>query len=137
VQIDNGEGKLLPGMYGVITFENVRTAPPLVIPSDALISRAQGNMVAVVRDNIVHLQAITVGRDYGAQLEVLSGLNEGDSVAINPSDVAREGAKVTPHEAPAQASGGAPSPGGQTGNNAQGQPQSSGQNSSGKKNPGR
>jgi multidrug efflux pump subunit AcrA (membrane-fusion protein) len=134
VQIDNREGKLLPGMYGVITFANVRTAPPLVIPSDALISRAQGNMVAVVRDNVVHLETITVGRDYGAQLEVLDGLNEGDLVAINPSDIAQEGAKVAPHEAPAQ-------PAGQTGVGSQGsKPQNPGsgqQGSSGKKNPGR
>jgi multidrug efflux pump subunit AcrA (membrane-fusion protein) len=126
VQIDNLEGKLLPGMYGVITFENVRTAPPLVIPADALISRAQGNMVAVVRDNVVHLQTITVGRDYGAQLEVLNGLNEGDLVAINPSDIATEGAKVAPREAPAQ-----PPPAGSQPANGAGQQSGSGKKRAG------
>ena len=126
VQIDNREGKLLPGMYGVITFENVRTAPPLVIPADALISRAQGNMVAVVRDNVVHLQTITVGRDYGAQLEVLSGLNDGDQVAINPSDIATEGAKVVPREAPAQ-----PQPAGGQPANGAGQQSGSGKKRAG------
>jgi multidrug efflux pump subunit AcrA (membrane-fusion protein) len=132
VQIDNRAGKLLPGMYGVITFQNVRTAPPLIIPSDALISRSQGTMVALVRDNTVHLQPIVVGRDYGAQLEVLGGLNDGDLVAINPSDVATEGAKVTPREAPAPGQSGASQPGG-----SQHQGQASGQPSgSGKKNPG-
>ena len=134
VQIDNREGKLLPGMYGIITFENIRAAPPLVIPSDALISRSQGTQVAVVRDNVVHLQPITVGRDYGSQLEVLAGLNEGDLVAINPSDVATEGAKVTPHEAPAP---GSSSGGGQQGSKPQGQNQGTGQQGgSGKKTPG-
>jgi multidrug efflux pump subunit AcrA (membrane-fusion protein) len=132
VQIDNREDKLLPGMYGVITFQNVRTAPPLIIPSDALIYRSQGTMVAVVRNNTVHLQPIVVGRDYGAQLEVLGGLNEGDLVAINPSDVATEGAKVTPREAPAAGQAGGSRQGG-----SQQQSQGSGQQGgSGKKNPG-
>ncbi len=132
VQIDNREGKLLPGMYGVITFENVRATPPLVIPSDALIYRSQGTMVATVQDNVVHLVSIKVGRDFGSQLEVVEGLNEGDLVAINPSDIARDGAKVTPHEltseknarpAAAAQSGGQP-------NGGQGQ-QSEGKKSSG------
>ena len=134
VQVDNRQGKLLPGMYGVITFENVRAEPPLVVPSDALINRSQGTMVALVRDNVVHLQPITAGRDYGAQLEVLSGLNEGDFVVINPSDVATEGAKVAPHEAPAP---GARPASGQQGSNPQNPNQGTGQQSgSGKKNSG-
>ncbi|ABF41553.1 secretion protein HlyD [Candidatus Koribacter versatilis Ellin345] len=132
VQIDNREGKLLPGMYGTITFESVRTMPPLVIPSDALIYRSQGTMVATVQDNIVHLVPIKVGRDFGSQLEIVEGLNEGDFVAINPSDVARDGAKVTPHELASQNNarpGAAQPPSGQQ-NNGQGQ-QGAGKKNSG------
>ncbi len=138
VQVDNHDGKLLPGMYGIITFENIRVAPPLIIPSDSLVYRSQGTMVALVHDNTVHLQPITVGRDYGAELEVLAGLNEGDLVAINPSDVATEGAKVTPREAPAPG-GSQPTaqPQGQQGDNTSKQNKGSGQKGgSGKKNPG-
>jgi multidrug efflux pump subunit AcrA (membrane-fusion protein) len=44
----------------------------------------------------VHLQKIEVGRDYGDRLEVISGLQEGDTIIPNPGDVAREGLKVDP-----------------------------------------
>ncbi|HEV2991611.1 MAG TPA: efflux RND transporter periplasmic adaptor subunit [Candidatus Angelobacter sp.] len=94
VQIDNRNQELLPGMYVTVSLLNVRTRPPVVVPADSLITRSQGTQVAVVRDNIVHLQSVAVGRDYGAFTEILSGVEEGDLVVITPNDVAREGAKV-------------------------------------------
>ena len=88
---------LLPGMYAQVDLSSARANPPLLIPSDALIVRADGTRVAVVRpDHTVHLQKIEVGRDYGDRLEVLSGLKEGDTIIPNPGDVAREGLKVNP-----------------------------------------
>jgi hypothetical protein len=68
-----------------------------LIPSDALIVRADGAQVAVVRpDRTVHLQKIEVARDYGSRLEVSSGLQEGDTIIANPGIEAREGLKVEP-----------------------------------------
>ena len=46
--------------------------------------------------NTVHLQKIVVGRDYGAQLEVIAGLQPGDRIIPNAGDNAREGLKVEP-----------------------------------------
>ena len=44
----------------------------------------------------MHFTIIQLGRDYGDRLEVLSGLEEGQQLAVNPSDVVREGVKVHP-----------------------------------------
>lgn len=97
VQVPNTDGALLPGMYAQVDLTSPRTNPPLLLPSDALIVRAEGTEVALVRpDHIVHFQKIQVGRDYGDKLEVLSGLQPGDSVISNPSDVVREGLAVEP-----------------------------------------
>ena len=75
-----------------------------MIPADALVIRANGSEVAVVRDGgTVHVQKIEVGRDYGDRLEVVSGLTEGDSVIQNPGDVVREGMKVEIVPSPASA----------------------------------
>ena len=41
-----------------------------------------------------HLTFITVGRDYGAQLEITSGLRVGDAVIVNPTDDLRDGQRV-------------------------------------------
>jgi RND family efflux transporter MFP subunit len=95
VHVPNADNALLPGMYAQVELRSVRADPPLLVPSDAMIVRSDGAQVAVVRsDRTVHLQKIEVGRDYGDRLEVLKGLNEGDTIISNPSDAAREGLKV-------------------------------------------
>lgn len=97
VQVPNVDGALLPGMYAQVDFSSTRSNPPVLIPSDTLIVRADGTQVAVVRpDHTVHLQMVSVGRDYGDKIEVLNGLHEGDTIMTNPGDSAREGVQVTP-----------------------------------------
>jgi RND family efflux transporter MFP subunit len=96
IQVPNADGALMPGMYAQIDLTSVRPDAPLLVPSTALIARADGTQVAVVRpDHTVHIQKIEVGRDYGDRLEV-TGLRYGDLIVANPGDAAREGAKVNP-----------------------------------------
>jgi RND family efflux transporter MFP subunit len=95
VHLANPAGLLLPGMYARVTLVSPQAHAPILIPGDALIVRAEGTLVAVVRpDGTVHLEKIDVGRDYGDKLEVRSGLKEGDRIIPNPGDAAREGLKV-------------------------------------------
>ena len=97
VQVPNADGALLPGMYAQVDLSSARSNPPVLIPGDALLIRADGTQVAVIRpDHTVHLQKIVVGRDLGARLEVLSGVKAGDTIIANPGDSAREGATVEP-----------------------------------------
>lgn len=97
VQVPNQAGLLLPGMYARVDLSSARKDTPLLIPSEALIVRADGSQVAVVRpDHTVHLQKVEIGRDYGDGLEVTSGLAEGMTIIVNPGDVVQEGSKVDP-----------------------------------------
>jgi RND family efflux transporter MFP subunit len=99
VQVPNTDGALLPGMYAQVELSSTRegAAAPLLVPGDALVVRAEGTLVAVVRpDHRVHFQRIEVGRDFGDRLEVVSGLQEGDTIIPNPGDVVREGVQVDP-----------------------------------------
>ncbi len=98
VQVQNPSGRLLPGMFTRAVFAHMRAEPPVIVPSDSIIARANGITIAVVEDGVVHIRKATIGRDYGAQTEVLSGVNPGDLVIINPTDAAQDGAKVTAHE---------------------------------------
>jgi RND family efflux transporter MFP subunit len=45
-------------------------------------------------EGTIHLQQISIGRDYGAATEVLSGLSRGDLVIVNPNDDVHEGTKA-------------------------------------------
>jgi hypothetical protein len=60
-----------------------------------MIFRAEGARVAVVdQDSKVHLRPISIGRDFGATLEILGGLEVSDRIIINPADSLEEGQKV-------------------------------------------
>jgi RND family efflux transporter MFP subunit len=101
VQVPNPAAALLPGMYAQVDLAVPRRNPPLVIPADTLVVRSDGPQVAVVNaDGSVHYALVQLGRDLGNRLEVLSGVEEGQRLAINPSDAVREGAKVKPVLAP-------------------------------------
>jgi len=97
VQVPNPDGKLLPGMYVEVDLHLPRKDPPLLLPSDTLSVRPEGTMVAALdSSNAVHFQRVVVGRDYGSQIEILSGLSAGERVIANPNDAVQEGVKVHP-----------------------------------------
>jgi RND family efflux transporter MFP subunit len=95
VDVPNKDGKLLPGSFGEVHFATGTSVPRLTIPVNAMLFRAEGPRVAVIgNDNIVRLRPITIGRDFGATLEILDGLEVSDRIVINPSDSLEEGQKV-------------------------------------------
>jgi RND family efflux transporter MFP subunit len=97
VQVPNPEAKLLPGMYVEVDLHLPRKDPPLLLPSDTLSVRPEGTMVAALDSgNAVHFQRVVVGRDYGSQIEILSGVSAGQRVIANPNDAVQEGVKVHP-----------------------------------------
>jgi len=102
LQIPNKEGTLFAGMYGEIEFTLQDTAmtAPVMVPANAFIFRTEGPQVVVVRDGKIHWQTIEVGRDFGTELQALSGLEDGDQVVANPSDNLEEGMAVKTQPAP-------------------------------------
>ena len=97
VQVNNHDGRLLSGMYAVVTFAAAgvaNDAGPLLVPGDSVAVRQDRPVVGVVRDGTVHLVPVSIGRDLGPQIEIVAGLREGDLVVSTFSDVVREGARV-------------------------------------------
>ncbi|HEV2732660.1 MAG TPA: efflux RND transporter periplasmic adaptor subunit [Terriglobales bacterium] len=94
VDVPNPTGRLLPGAYA---FVHLRVPPhpgSVAIPSNALLFRAEGLRVGVVRNGHVELTPIAIGQDYGSTVEVISGLSARDTVIVNPSDSLANGAAV-------------------------------------------
>ncbi|MEO7142449.1 MAG: efflux RND transporter periplasmic adaptor subunit [Bryobacteraceae bacterium] len=97
LEVPNPQGLLLPGMYGKVQFALTHAMRTLLIPADALVVRADGTQAAVVGDDRkIHFRKIGVGVDYGARVEVTSGLTAGERVVVSPTDVVRENATVEP-----------------------------------------
>jgi RND family efflux transporter MFP subunit len=105
VQVANSDWKLLPGMYAQVKFTLRRASPALLIPAEALVIRANGPQVVLLHGGVIHYQRVSVGRDYGTEVEVLSGLTGEERVIINPTDELKEGVAVDVVEQPAAASG--------------------------------
>ena len=88
IDVDNPKGELLPGSYCEVHLKiDDQAAPATKLPVNALIFRSDGLQVATVKaDGHVTLKSITVGRDFGDSVEVLSGLDPHDRVVVNPPD---------------------------------------------------
>jgi len=101
VEVPNQDGRLLPGSFGEVRFQIGADVDKLTIPVNALLFRAEGSRVAVVgADGKVALRPISIGRDYGTTLEVLSGLAPTDQIVVNPADSLEDGQKVNVAQPP-------------------------------------
>ncbi len=95
VQVDNRDGSLLPGMYAQVRFTLSQAQPSLTIPTSSLVIDHSGmRVVTVSRDGRVHFVPVTIGKDMGAQVEVLHGLQPFEQLVASPSDLLIEGQAV-------------------------------------------
>jgi RND family efflux transporter MFP subunit len=97
IDVPNPDGALSPGIYCSVELHIPRKTPSLVVPADAIVFDAEGLHVAVVKDGVLHMENITIARDFGTEVEVVDGLNAGDQVILNPSTNLVEGSKVQTH----------------------------------------
>ena len=101
LEVDNAQGEILSGSFAQVRFADMRADPVLTLPSNTLIFRAEGPQVAVVQaGGKVELRSVTFGRDLGATMEILSGVNPGEQVVLNPADSLVGGVTVRVAEAP-------------------------------------
>jgi len=100
VDVDNPSGELLPGAYAFVHFKLDKQVPSVVVPVNTLLFRAQGLQVAVVRDNQAQLVPVTIGRDYGTTVEIMTGIQSSDQVIVAPSDSLTSGTRVRIAPAP-------------------------------------
>ena len=94
VDVDNDDGRLLPGSYVIVHFKLSGNASSVTIPSNALLFRSEGLRVAKVVNGTVALSPITIGHDFGSTVEVTSGLAPQDVIVLDPSDSLADGARV-------------------------------------------
>jgi multidrug efflux pump subunit AcrA (membrane-fusion protein) len=86
VDVDNAAGKLLPGAYVFVHLKLPGQRQSVTVPSNTLLFRSEGLRVGLVHAGRVELQPITIGRDYGSSVEVVSGLQPSDEVILDPAD---------------------------------------------------
>jgi RND family efflux transporter MFP subunit len=96
VHVANGDGKLIPGLYGRAYIELARHTGAMVVPVAAVQINDRGSFVFVARGDQVERRKVVLGTevDAGAGLEILSGLSPTDQVVIAGADGLSSGTKV-------------------------------------------
>lgn len=99
VDVNNRDGKLLPGALAQVHFRATATAPAFIISTTALMFRGDGLRVGTVvnssQGTVAHLAPVVIGEDDGATVQVVSGLHATDRVIQDPPDSLIEGEHVT------------------------------------------
>ena len=100
VNVANRDRLLRPGMYARVTV-NFGSNHSIVVPDDCVVKQ-QGSGVRSVfvlqADNTVKEIVVTLGRHFGTEYEILSGVAEGDKVVVKGQASLKNGSKVNVQE---------------------------------------
>jgi RND family efflux transporter MFP subunit len=95
LQVENAKNEILPGSYATVRVPEVALGKLVTLPDNTLIFRSKSVKVGIVdAKGVVQLRDVKVGRDFGIQSEILSGVSESDKVIVNPSDSLTTGTTV-------------------------------------------
>ncbi len=94
VDVQNPKGTLLSGSYAEVHLKIPGQTSTLLVPVSALIFRTEKLQVGVVKNGKIAITDVTPGHDFGAQIEIVAGLNADDQVVTNPPDSLVSGQQV-------------------------------------------
>ena len=97
LSVDNQNNELLPGAYAEVHFKLPAgaTSEAYKLPANVLLFRGDGMHVATVGEQgRVVLKQVTIGRDYGSDIEIIQGLAADDKVILSPPDSLADGVNV-------------------------------------------
>jgi multidrug efflux pump subunit AcrA (membrane-fusion protein) len=99
IDIPNADGKLKPGMYVQASFEGQRVGTRWRVPASAVVFDAEGTRLMVVgADRSIELRPVVLGRDFGGEIEIASGVDGSDAIVTTPSAALVAGTVVEPVE---------------------------------------
>jgi RND family efflux transporter MFP subunit len=94
VDVDNPSGTLLTGSYAEVHLKIPSQGSAYLVPVNCLIFRSDKLQVGVVKDGKAVLKDVTPGHDFGAEIEIVAGLNADDQIVLNPPDSLVSGQEV-------------------------------------------
>jgi len=95
ISVDNPTETLLSGAYAEVHLKLPTAVSSYLLPVDTLMFRSEGLQVAVVDSNSrAELRPISIGRDFGTEVEVVSGIQGNERVVVNPPDSLLSGETV-------------------------------------------
>jgi RND family efflux transporter MFP subunit len=90
----NPDGRLKPGLFATALIEQPQSAPALLVPASAVETVAGTSRVYVVKDGKLEERIVTCGEIVKPQVEITSGLSNGEIVASEPKGRLADGMAV-------------------------------------------
>jgi RND family efflux transporter MFP subunit len=95
IDLDNADQALVAGVYANVKLGVSSATHNVIIPANTLLFRSEGLRVALVDgQNHIHLQPVTIGRDFGSTVEITEGIDDQSRLVLSPSDSLYEGEQV-------------------------------------------
>ena len=92
VHLPNAGGELMSGLYAQVRLPVRDPRRPLRIPAASLVVGAAGPQVVTVEaGNALRRRPVTLGRDFGKDVEVTGGLTGDERLVVNPRDDLKDG----------------------------------------------
>ena len=98
IGLDKTNANILSGMFATVQFpvERKATSTMVLIPIDAIITNGQlSGVYTISQSNTALLRWLRLGRTFGNQVEVLSGLNADETYIVSAEGKLYNGAKIT------------------------------------------
>ena len=92
---NNDTHPLKAGMFGRVAFTSITSGKVLSIPRETLLGSTKSAQVFVVDNGIAHLRSVIIGSEVGTNLQVLSGLTEGEQVVLSGQNNLKDNVAVT------------------------------------------
>lgn len=98
IDLDKTEANILSGMFATVQFPVERKAATamVLVPTDAIVKNGQlSGIYTVSQSNTALLRWLRLGRTFGNQVEVLSGLNTDEAYIVSAEGKLFNGAKIS------------------------------------------
>jgi membrane fusion protein (multidrug efflux system) len=93
-EFDNPDEALKPGMFLSVILEVTNKSDAVVVQEEAIVSEGLRHIVYPVKDNKVERRVITIGQRQGGKVEVVEGLQAGETIVVLGVQRVRPGAEV-------------------------------------------
>jgi membrane fusion protein (multidrug efflux system) len=92
-EIPNPDGALRPGMFMTVSLQG-DVLPALMVPEAAIVPEQGRAFVFVVENDVAHRREVALGRRKPGEVEVTSGIKEGERVVVDGTQNLTDKAKV-------------------------------------------
>lgn len=102
-EVDNPDEMLRPGMFLSVALQVTNKENATVVPEEAVLNEGLRQLLFVVKDNTVERRVVRLGHRQGGRVEVLEGVEPGETIVVRGIQRVRPGLTVNPRPLGAEA----------------------------------